>query len=403
MIKAAKTIKKSKGNGKSLLQKRPPAKTPSVKRSIIADAIAKAAESQKKAWVDNQDLPSTYNTTRLTILARDPHWMHAYWEIASSDIERAKNELGNDFAYSAYVIRVYDVTLIDFDGRNANHWFDVDIGPDARRWYINLWNNNVTYCAELGIRSPHGRFIALARSNSIYLPRASISQRQDMIWMEVKGDEPQAPYINMLPALKRGRKKTYGRTPGTHIRKPGRMTHLTENDIRAYYASLFPLLSRIKFQKRRNGRGGQRSLRDIFGYRVPKGMKLEGLLQHGMSWEEFYQKILLGSSAEMVLRKQAGASEQLHISSGASEREEKERKFFFEIGTELIVYGRTEPDAEVKLGNQTIPLREDGTFTLRFALPDGKIPLDFAATSSDKVEQRRITTSVERTKTMYSP
>ncbi|MCX5687566.1 MAG: Rho termination protein, partial [Candidatus Omnitrophica bacterium] len=57
----------------------------------------------------------------------------------------------------------------------------------------------------------------------------------------------------------------------------------------------------------------------------------------------------------------------------------------------------TEPDAEVRLGDKKVDLRPDGTFSMRFALPDGKINLPFAATSSDKVETRKITTNVERT------
>jgi hypothetical protein len=50
-----------------------------------------------------------------------------------------------------------------------------------------------------------------------------------------------------------------------------------------------------------------------------------------------------------------------------------------------------------------IPLREDGTFTLRMALPtDTNIPLDFKALSYTKQQQRTITTAANREKTEYS-
>ena len=99
-----------------------------------------------------------------------------------------------------------------------------------------------------------------------------------------------------------------------------------------------------------------------------------------------------------------GASEFMHLAGsenihgGASEfvYPSKKRQFFFEIGAELIVYGRTEHDAEVKLGDKKVGLRPDGTFSMRFALPDGKIALPFAATSKDKIDTRKITTEVER-------
>ena len=82
--------------------------------------------------------------------------------------------------------------------------------------------------------------------------------------------------------------------------------------------------------------------------------------------------------------------------------QKKSDDFYFEIGTELIVYGRTEPDAEVWLENKKIHLRQDGTFSLRFALADGVIPLGFQAISNSKKHVRRIITKVERSKTKYS-
>lgn len=104
---------------------------------------------------------------------------------------------------------------------------------------------------------------------------------------------------------------------------------------------------------------------------------------------------MFGSSEETA----GGASESFQ---GASEQNAKGRKFFFELGTELIVYGRTEPDAQVWWGEKKITLRSDGTFGMRLALPDGRIPLGFTAESGDKVEQREISTGVEREKTRYA-
>ena len=99
-----------------------------------------------------------------------------------------------------------------------------------------------------------------------------------------------------------------------------------------------------------------------------------------------------------------GASEILSsIQPGASEGRLNKRKFFFEIWTELIVHGRTEPDATVWLNQKGIKLNPDGTFSLRYALPDGEIPLKFIAQSSDGIEQRHIDTGVEREKTIGFP
>jgi hypothetical protein len=85
------------------------------------------------------------------------------------------------------------------------------------------------------------------------------------------------------------------------------------------------------------------------------------------------------------------------ISSAASfYRKPAERKFWLVVNTELIVYGATEPDAKVTVQGKPVHLRSDGTFTLRFALPDGKQVIPVEATSNDGVDKRRITPIVTR-------
>jgi hypothetical protein len=74
----------------------------------------------------------------------------------------------------------------------------------------------------------------------------------------------------------------------------------------------------------------------------------------------------------------------------------KERAFWFVLNTELIVYGATEPDAAVTMMGEKIQLRPDGTFTMRFALPDGQQIIPVSATSADEVETRWITPQVHR-------
>ncbi|MBN1688811.1 MAG: DUF4912 domain-containing protein [Candidatus Omnitrophica bacterium] len=84
------------------------------------------------------------------------------------------------------------------------------------------------------------------------------------------------------------------------------------------------------------------------------------------------------------------------ISSLSSPVRIKKRGFRFWLECELIIYGGTEPDAKVTLQGKEIKLRPDGTFSLRFALPDGKLVLDTKAESADGIEERTITPIVER-------
>ncbi|MDD4858415.1 MAG: DUF4912 domain-containing protein, partial [Candidatus Krumholzibacteria bacterium] len=106
---------------------------------------------------------------------------------------------------------------------------------------------------------------------------------------------------------------------------------------------------------------------------------------------------------EKRLLEQMGSGAVTSFGSGALYEKAKERGFRFWIATELILYGGTESDARVTVQGKEIKLRPDGTFSMRFALPDGKIDLPAVATSGDGVEERTIETSVTRKSNKKAP
>lgn len=73
-----------------------------------------------------------------------------------------------------------------------------------------------------------------------------------------------------------------------------------------------------------------------------------------------------------------------------------ERPFWLVANCELIVYGATEPTATVTVQGHKIKLREDGTFSLRYALPDGKQFIPVEAVRDDGEQRRKIIPIVER-------
>ncbi len=83
-------------------------------------------------------------------------------------------------------------------------------------------------------------------------------------------------------------------------------------------------------------------------------------------------------------------------SLGAGTLSSVARGFHFEIDAELIVYGATEPNAKVTLQGEHVQLRPDGTFTVRFALPDSRQIIPAVAASHDGIEERTIVLAVER-------
>ncbi|MCX5692259.1 MAG: DUF4912 domain-containing protein [Candidatus Omnitrophica bacterium] len=355
--------------------------------------------------VNEYELPSYDTTSRITLIPKDPSWIYAYWEIADSSIKDVKRQLGGNLDGTKFIVRMYDVTCKDFNGFNANHWFDIEVGRYSNNWYINIWNDNASYCGEIGMLHNSGRFFPMARSNFVHTPRSSSSNRFEEIWMDLS-QEADREQACLFPTPIRAEKAAcpesldFARDKlrrGVQYDAAGRFSYfsvskrrkiyLTEADLRAYYSKLSPLL-RDKMFSRISRKKLYRYL-----YSDMSGREWKDLLYfRRLAGANYGRKVMIGASEFTYL----GGSENLQ--SGASEfvQPDKKRKFFFEIGTELIVYGRTEPDAEVKLGDKKVNLRPDGTFSMRFALPDGKIPLPFTATSNDRIETRKISTTVVR-------
>jgi len=241
---------------------------------------------------------------------RDPWWIFAYWEIRREREEEIIGKIKNDGDSPVKtILRVYDVTDVNFNGKNAHSHFDIELKGLAGNWYINVGSPDRSWIVDIGIVTKKGSFYPLARSNIIKTPRYGMSDKLDAEWM------------------------------------------MPEDD----YWKMFGLSG---------------------GFGVGKG-SLE--------------------VREMVKKRLEEQITSAQISSGASfYRKMQERKFWLVVNTELIVYGATEPDAKLTVQGKEIKLHPDGTFTLRFALPDGKQVIPVEAASSDGIDRRKITPIVTR-------
>lgn len=134
------------------------------------------------------ELPHSYGIDRMVLLARDPHWLFAYWEITATKQDEFTNNYGPE-AWSAThpVLRVYDITGIDFNGKNALGYTDIHISESTDNWYVQVGKPDRSFCVDLGRMFPDGRFITLLRSNTVTTPRASLSDRLDEEWMWIEG------------------------------------------------------------------------------------------------------------------------------------------------------------------------------------------------------------------------
>jgi hypothetical protein len=116
-----------------------------------------------------------------------------------------------------------------------------------------------------------------------------------------------------------------------------------------------------------------------------------------------------GSSHELQelfeerLRRPMGKPMLTRMGAGAVAGGQRKREFVFELDAELIVYGRSEPTAHVMLQGEPVTLRPDGTFTVRYSLPNCRQVIPAVASSADGVEQRTIVLAVERNTKVMEP
>jgi uncharacterized protein len=222
--------------------------------------------------------------------------------------------------------------VYDVTDNREDDYFDVDINDHTNNWYIRLPKSNRHYVAELVVVDEEGEK-PITKSNKYIAPRETVSDNYDVEWM-------------------------------------------VPDWAKIYEASA--------------------------GYR-----------EKGMSEKEISQKLLkhnLSSvtlphlpSSEMPSSHFLGASEYLagsFPSSGSAVKvvgeKEKHKNFWLKADCELIVYGATEPDAVVKVKGEPIRLSSDGSFTLRFALPDGNQDIDIKAVNNDGDMEKEIVFYIKR-------
>ena len=257
------------------------------------------------------NFPYGYGDNRIIIMVRDPWWIYSYWEITQDREDRVKNEIKKrGLNPERSILRVYDVTDVDFNGSNAHSSFDINLEGLAMTWYINVGTPNRSWIVEIGILTSNDEFFVLARSNCVKTPRFGMSDVIDEEWMCLDED----------------------------------------------YWKMFGLSG---------------------GFGLGKG---------SMALKQMFKKRLMQQVTSGGVSSLASPVKKMKAKKG----------FWLIVDAELIVYGQTVPNANVTVQGRPIRLRKDGTFTLRFALPDGKQEIPVVATSHDGDDTKTITPVVTR-------
>ena len=77
---------------------------------------------------------------------------------------------------------------MSLDTGTSHHFLDVDVFGPTDHWYLNIWEADRRYCVEVGLKTPAGDFHALARSNTLDLPRDKPSDCMDEVWSTMQFD-----------------------------------------------------------------------------------------------------------------------------------------------------------------------------------------------------------------------
>lgn len=135
-------------------------------------------------------LSPRYGDGRIVIMARDPHWIFAYWDLAPEGLA------GLHLPGSYPALRVYDVTGIPLDGDREPprvNYYDVPVNEEADNWYLQVNRPDHTLFVEIGRKTADGRFIALARSNLVTMPRDRVSEIINHDWPPLEFSRERAP------------------------------------------------------------------------------------------------------------------------------------------------------------------------------------------------------------------
>lgn len=264
------------------------------------------SQSAPSYWQDR------YGDDRLVLLIRDPYWCFAYWDLSPEKQSQIIRERQGAPGRVRLILRVYDVTQIEFTGFNAHRTLDIEVTDEASNWYINVWAADRAYCVDLGLLFPDGRFLTLLRSNVVITPRDTTSDVVDEEWMVVD-----------------------------------------ETFNRLYRAA---------------GAG------DI-------GRSSEAITKYML--KRIWAEASSGGLASMG-------------SEGGRPKPRVSEDFWLVVNTELIVYGATEPTAQVTIQGEPLKLNPDGTFSVRYALPDGKQVIPVKAVNAGGTQERKITPVVEK-------
>ena len=126
------------------------------------------AQMRDICWEVGTHFLQDLKTDFVTFVMLHPRQAHFQWHISELTMQRLQAEHRDEWNGCRVTVRLYDVTDIDFDGRNAHSWFDVDVHNLRGVYYHTHQHSGRNWLAEAGVRLTNTKFLPAARSNVLF-------------------------------------------------------------------------------------------------------------------------------------------------------------------------------------------------------------------------------------------
>jgi glycogen(starch) synthase len=103
----------------------------------------------------------------------------AHWNILQDWVDETAQQKGDAWHHCRLVLRLYDVSYIDFNGGNAHRLRDFTLPALSGHIHLSLGASGTWQLAEVGFLLRNGEFVAAARSQAISFARDTVSPRHD--------------------------------------------------------------------------------------------------------------------------------------------------------------------------------------------------------------------------------
>ncbi|MCL4176777.1 MAG: DUF4912 domain-containing protein [Verrucomicrobia bacterium] len=246
---------------------------------------------------------------------------------------------------------------------------EVHVHPESRNWFVHVGVGGARYVAALGYYSdPDRRWIQVTASSPTFTPPDTVSGDISVQFATIPAD---ITFEELIAIVKSA--------IAEHV-------PLAEAVLQLKAAGFPDLPDPEDFAGKTWTPRQEKAMAKILSMDSVRRIWLGSMEITELVRRQLGREISSAAAAQFGVAPAAlGALGSISSAYGGAKRQ---RGFWFNVNAELIIYGATEPDAEVRIGERVIKLRHDGTFSYRFALPDGEYQLPAVATSADGEEQR---------------